>query len=37
MVVSKRLKRKIKKLKQKQKSHPDLHVLAQVAVNMQGD
>jgi hypothetical protein len=35
--LAKRLKRKIKKLKQKHKSHPDLQVLAQVAVNMQGD
>ena len=35
--LAKRLKRKIKKLKQKSKSHPDLQVLAQVAVNMQGD
>ena len=35
--LAKRLKRKIRKLKQKQKSHPDLQVLARVAVNMQGD
>jgi hypothetical protein len=35
--LAKRLKRKIKKLKQKSKSHPDLQVLAQVVVNMQGD
>jgi hypothetical protein len=35
--LAKRLKRKIRKLKQKQKSHPDLQVLAQVVVNMQGD
>jgi hypothetical protein len=34
---AKRLKRKIRKLKQKQKSHLDLQVLAQVVVNMQGD
>jgi hypothetical protein len=33
------LKRQIRRLKQKlrQKSHPDLKVLAQVAVNMQGE
>jgi protoheme ferro-lyase len=37
--LSKCLKRQIRKLKQKQrqKSHPDLKVLAQVAVNMQGE
>jgi hypothetical protein len=35
--LAKRLKRKIIKLKQKQKLHPDLQVLAQVVVNMQGD
>jgi hypothetical protein len=35
--LAKRLKRKIRKLKQKKKSHPDLQVLAQVVVNMQGD
>jgi hypothetical protein len=35
--LSKHLKRNIRKLKQKQKSHPDLQVLAQVVVNMQGD
>jgi hypothetical protein len=35
--LEKCLKRKIRKLKQKQKSHPDLQVLAQVVVNMQGD
>jgi hypothetical protein len=35
--LEKHLKRKIRKLKQKQKSHPDLQVLAQVVVNMQGD
>jgi hypothetical protein len=35
--LEKRLKRKIRKLKQKHKSHPDLQVLAQVVVNMQGD
>ena len=35
--LAKRLKRKIKKLKQKSNSHPDLQVLAQVVVNMQGD
>jgi ribonucleotide reductase beta subunit family protein with ferritin-like domain len=32
--LAKRLKRKIKKLKKKSKSHPDLQVLAQVVVNM---
>ena len=37
--LSKRLKRQIRRLKQKQrqKSHPDLKVLAQVVVNMQGE
>jgi hypothetical protein len=37
--LAKRLKRQIRRLKQKQrqKSHPDLKVLAQVAVNMQGE
>jgi hypothetical protein len=35
--LAKRLKRKIMKLKQKSKSHPDLQVLAQVVMNMQGD
>jgi hypothetical protein len=35
--LAKRLKRKIRKLKKKQKSHPDLQVLAQVDLNMQGD
>jgi hypothetical protein len=37
--LAKRLKRKIRRLKQKQKqkSHPDLKVLAQVVVNMQGE
>jgi hypothetical protein len=35
--LEKHLKRKIKKLKQKYKSHPDLQGLAQVVVNMQGD
>jgi hypothetical protein len=35
--LAKFLKRKIRKLKQKQKSHPDLQVLAHVAMNMQGD
>jgi hypothetical protein len=35
--LAKRLKRKIKKLEQKNKSHPDLQVLAKVIVNMQGD
>ena len=37
--LAKCLKRKIRRLKQKQrqKSHPDLKVLAQVAVNMQGE
>jgi hypothetical protein len=35
--LAKCLKRKIRRLKQKQKSHPDLKVLAQVVVNMQGD
>jgi hypothetical protein len=35
--LEKRLKRKIRRLKQKQKSHPDLKVLTQVVVNMKGD
>jgi hypothetical protein len=37
--LAKRLKRQIRKLKQRQrqKSHPDLKVLAQVVVNMQGE
>jgi protoheme ferro-lyase len=37
--LAKCLKRQIRKLKQKlkQKPHPDLKVLAQVAVNMQGE
>ena len=35
--LSKRLKRKIKKLKAKITTHPDLQALAQVAVNLQGD
>jgi hypothetical protein len=35
--LAKCLKRKTRKLKKKQKSHPDLQVLAQVTVNMQGD
>jgi hypothetical protein len=35
--LAKRLKRKIKKLKEKINTHPDLQVLAQVAVNLQGD
>jgi hypothetical protein len=37
--LAKHLKRKIRRLKQKlsQKTHPDLKVLAQVAVNMQGE
>jgi hypothetical protein len=35
--LEKRFKRKIKKLKQKHKLHLDIQVLAQVAVNMQGD
>jgi hypothetical protein len=37
--LAKRLKRQIIRLKQKQrqKSHPDLKVLSQVAVNMQGE
>jgi hypothetical protein len=37
--LAKRLKRQIRRLKQKlrQKSHPDLKVLAQVVVNMQGE
>jgi hypothetical protein len=35
--LEKRLKRKIKKLKEKVNTHPDLQVLAQVAVNLQGD
>jgi hypothetical protein len=35
--LAKRLKRKIRRLKKKQKAHPDLKMLAQVAVNMQGD
>jgi len=37
--LTKRLKRQIRRLKQKlrQKSHPDLKVLAQVVVNMQGE
>ena len=38
-LVARHLKRRIKGLKQKlkQRSHPDLQVLAQVAVNMQGE
>jgi hypothetical protein len=35
--LAKRLKRKIKKLKARITTHPDLHVLAQVTVNLQGD
>jgi chromosome segregation ATPase len=35
--LAKRLKRKIKKLKARIATHPDLQVLAQVAVNLQGD
>jgi hypothetical protein len=35
--LAKLLKRKIRKLKQKHKSHPDLQVLAHVVMNMQGD
>ena len=37
--LAKHLKRKIRRLKQKlrQKPHPDLKVLAQVVVNMQGE
>jgi hypothetical protein len=35
--LAKHLKRKIRRLKKKKKSHPDLKVMAQVAVNMQGD
>jgi hypothetical protein len=35
--LAKHLKRKIRKLKKKQKSQPDLQVLAQVVVNMKGD
>jgi chromosome segregation ATPase len=35
--LEKRLKRKIKKLKEKVNTHPDLQVLAQVVVNLQGD
>ena len=35
--LAKCLKRKIKKLKQKHKSHPDIQVLVQVVVNMQED
>jgi chromosome segregation ATPase len=37
--LAKRLKRQIRRLKKKlkQKSHPDLKVLAQVSVNMQGE
>jgi protoheme ferro-lyase len=37
--LAKRLKRQIRRLKQKlkQKHHPDLKVLAQVVVNMQGE
>jgi hypothetical protein len=37
--LARHLKRRIKGLKRKlkQKSHPDLQVLAQVAVNMQGE
>jgi hypothetical protein len=35
--LAKCLKRKIKKLKEKVNTHPDLQVLAQVAVNLQGD
>ena len=38
-LLARHLKRRIKGLKQKlnQKSHPDLQVLTQVAVNMQGE
>ena len=35
--LAKRLKRKIKKLKAKITTHPNLQVLAQVVVNLQGD
>jgi hypothetical protein len=35
--LAKCLKKKIKKLKEKINTHPDLQVLAQVAVNLQGD
>jgi hypothetical protein len=35
--LAKRLKRKIKKLKEKINTHPDLQVLAQVAINLQGE
>ena len=35
--LSKRLKRKIKKLKEKINTHPNLQVLAQVAINLQGE
>jgi hypothetical protein len=38
-LLARHLKKRIKGLKQKlkQRSHPDLQVLAQVAVNMQGE
>jgi hypothetical protein len=38
-LLARHLKRRIRGLKQKlkQRSHPDLQVLAQVAVNMQGE
>jgi hypothetical protein len=38
-LLARHLKRRIKGMKQKlkQRPHPDLHVLAQVAVNMQGE
>jgi hypothetical protein len=35
--LAKRLKRKIKKLKEMINRHPDLQVLAQVAINLQGE
>jgi chromosome segregation ATPase len=35
--LAKRLKRKIKKLKENTNTHPDLQVLAQVVVNLQGE
>jgi len=35
--LAKRLKRKIKKLKEKINTHPDLQLLAQVAIDLQGE
>jgi len=35
--LAKRLKRKIKKLKEKINTHPDLQVLVRVAINLQGE